>query len=85
MVGQGSTENLLKDQISTLFSNAVILKSVTGEKVSETNVGEKISILLDLRNHLNQPLSKAIQQDINAECNLHKMSYFTVGGERLKF
>lgn len=74
-----------KDHISTLFSNAIIVKQLTGEKVSEIDVGETVDIKLELKNNKNERLSAYRQQQINTECNLHEMSYYTVGGKRYQF
>ena len=45
--------------LSTLFSNAVITKSLTGEAVSTVNVGEMVQIKLELKDHTNNPISSS--------------------------
>jgi hypothetical protein len=47
------------------------VKSVTGEKVSETDVGEKIDIQLDLKDSRGTQLSKRAMSLINSDCNLN--------------
>ena len=68
-----------------MYSNAVITRSFTDEKTSEIRVGEQVRIHLDLKNHRNDSIPTKLLSTINSECDLHSMSYYSVGGDKFQF